>query len=672
MSTISAASELSKLSASRPSALRHRLLQDLAELQSQPYPNVKVHVRDEDYSEACLMLDVEGYAPMHLTVEFPARYPLEPPKIKMNSDVVHPNIFGSYICASILNTTEGYTPAYTLKGIAIQLLSFFGSDRIEQVGGGSSIGLQDYKKLQREMRDMFRCEECGFGRFEQRHTPTAALSDFIKDPRARAQFMMEDAVLVRDGEDAAMDTSEDATESPNDKKALGPIQKASLPDEILLLICEELETEDLMRFAQGWQRIGSVMTKFDIIRTRELQCFCFKKDYMMAKLGVGVTLSSNMRVGFFESEFDLLSLEGFKTYGINRSVQGVNFEHWLPLPISHGHWRSVKQDAFQSLTRLATEARLASVAPINVIYHFMNDVVVKLNKKTEEATSRSPFYPFQENAKSTLTHASEKAIESYFHLFHLLLCMATEQPSIVQSANTKIARFMGGETSKEVCPNLGHLLVATLISDYDLSPAVIRAIIKETIIRNSVWVLDKKGANMPELAYMEKSEVSQYRLMKTFEAGKTSYRLLMFLNLFRKTAVGNPRKPLNQLCEEAFARHGAPPRGSAKHLADSIKRIHAITTFSEFLSCMGLEKPSAAWFTSFLRTCMEESTKVGYSQMPINQAQALYLRLKKEPAVAADPNLYPMSVNIESRSFFPGKGYGTPRGGRGGGRGRGR
>ncbi|KAH8650595.1 hypothetical protein BGZ60DRAFT_389069 [Tricladium varicosporioides] len=653
MATASSASEPSKLSGGRPFALRNRLLQDLAELQSQPYPNIKVHVRDEDYSEACLILDVEGYGQMHLTVEFPARYPLEPPKIRMNSDVSHPNIFGSYICASILNTTEGYTPAYTLKGIAIQLLSFFGSDHIEQVGGGGSIGLQSFKQLQRETDDIFRCEECGFG---------------------RSKFMMKDAITVYDGadpdEDTAMDTTEDATEVAKEK-AVGPIQNSGLPDEILLLICEKLETEDLMRFAQGWQRIGSVMTKFDIIRTRELQCFCFKKDYMVTKLGVGVSLS-HMRLGFFESEFDLLSLEGFKTYGINRSVQGVYFEHWLPLPISHGHWRSVKQDAFQSLTGLATEARLASVAPINVIYHFMNDVVVKLNKKTEEATARSHFYSFAEAAKSTLTHASEKAIESYFHLFHLLLCMATEQPSIVQSANSKIAKFMSGETSKEFCPNLGHLLVATLISDYDLSPPVIRAIIKETIIRNAVWVLDKKGANMPELAYMEKSEVSQYRLMKTFEASKTSYRLLMFLNLFRKTAVGNPRKPLNQLCEEAFDRHGAPPRGSAKHLAESIKRIHAVTTFSEFLSCMGLERPSAAWFTSFLRTCMGESTKAGYSQMPVNQAQALYLRLKKEPGVAVDPGLYPMSVNIESRSFFPGKGYGATRGGRGGGRGRGR
>lgn len=31
----------------------------------------------------------------------------------------------------------------------------------------------------------------------------------------------------------------------------------------------------------------------------------------------------------------------------------------------------------------------------------------------------------------TLSHASEKAVEAYFTLFHLLLCLATEQPALV-------------------------------------------------------------------------------------------------------------------------------------------------------------------------------------------------------------------------------------------------
>lgn len=145
--------------------------------------------------------------------------------------------------------------------------------------------------------------------------------------------------------------------------------------------------------------------------------------------------------------------------------------------------------------------------------------------------------------------------------------------------------FISGRTSKADCPNLGDLLVAALISEINITEDVIKAILKETVTRNVVWMLNTN----PELAYLEPSAVSEYRLHHSFQACKTSYRLLIFLNLFHKTAVGVPRKPLNQLRDEAFERHGAPPRGSAKGLADDIKRIHEVDRFPDFLAAMDIE-----------------------------------------------------------------------------------
>jgi hypothetical protein len=141
----------------------------------------------------------------------------------------------------------------------------------------------------------------------------------------------------------------------------------------------------------------------------------------------------------------------------------------------------------------------------------------------------------------------------------------------------------------------------------------------------------------------------------------------MFLNLFRTVAVGNPRKPLPQLRDEAFARHGAPPQGSAKGLADSIKRIHKVSNFPEFLLAMGLGKPSAAWFTNFLRACVQDSIAKGYSKMPITQNEALYLRLMKEPYVEVEQGMQGTYVAASRLSFFPGNVRGDNRGGRGGG-----
>ena len=123
--------------------LRQRLMRDVAELQGRPYPNISLYLRDQDMTKACLILTPNGDDPLHLTVHFGDRYPLSAPRVTIQSKVVHPNVSGSYICASILNTEEGYTPAYTLKGIAIQLLSFFGSNKVEQIGTGGELDLAE-------------------------------------------------------------------------------------------------------------------------------------------------------------------------------------------------------------------------------------------------------------------------------------------------------------------------------------------------------------------------------------------------------------------------------------------------------------------------------------------------------------------------------------------------
>jgi hypothetical protein len=134
------------------------------------------------------------------------------------------------------------------------------------------------------------------------------------------------------------------------------------------------------------------------------------------------------------------------------------------------------------------------------------------------------------------------------------------------SANELLRRFARGKSSEIECPNLGVLFVAALVSEVEMTNSMIKSIIKETITRNVVWMLDSKGANMPELAYLEHSAVSSYRLQKTFDASKTHLRHLMFLNLFRKTALGNPRKSLNKLRCEFFERHGAPTQDQTRSL----------------------------------------------------------------------------------------------------------
>ncbi|KAI0107931.1 hypothetical protein F4776DRAFT_414896 [Hypoxylon sp. NC0597] len=597
--------------------LQRRLLEDIKELVEKPYPNVILHTYDHDISVACLVLTPTDYKPLHMTVSFSKDYPLQPPNIKMDTTVHHPNVLGDYICATILRPSDDHTPAYTLKGIAIQLLSFFSSSSVEQEYGGK-MSLEKYRVLDHALIDEFQCRWCHFGK------------DRPMWPMNRPVGPRRIAYDARVGSNPQQwPDLQGGTESPPRIPQLDlPVVQHEevktckidrMPNELLLHVVENLDFDEMTRFACAWPRVSNIIRDFDVVRQRELQCFCLKKDYRSVKLGVGVCIER----GQLSSEFDLLSQDAYKLWNHRHSVNNIHFQHWLPLPISHQHWRRVKGDVKGSLNAMVQEVR--NVGPFGqtqVLFTFMNDVVVRLNR-VAVTDNRA--------RKSNLRHASEKAIDSYFHLFHLLVCLATENHSIVEHANSLLRNFMGGKQSKNDCPNLGHLLIALLISDIEVTDALMKAIIVEAITRNVVWLLDRKGAFMPELSFLEEQPVSAYRLDKTFEGSRTSYRLLMFSELFRRTARPSHKKPLTQVRDELFERHGAPPRNAAQELSEMVRRLHTIDNFPAFLKEMGLQnKPDPRRFTALLRDTVRKSMARGYSTWGMPKQYALLLRVKKD------------------------------------------
>lgn len=612
-----------------PTDLRKRLLRDITELKTKPYPNIELKIRDDDLSTACLILTPEGWGPLHLSVFFHDRYPLSPPRVRMDTSIIHPNVFSGYICASILNTHEGYTPAYTLKGIAIQLLSFFGSDSIEQDYGGA-VDLGQFRGMaRRKPYQPYHCQRCHFRPKPPKRSIPGLM--YVSDSRAAHSPVVPAAA-----------TTGETRINPR----LFFIDK--LPPEVILRVLDVLDFEDLTSFSRAWERVGRLITYSNIVRLRELQCFVLKESHQREKLGVGVCVVFTGRQGNLQSEFDLISNKAYRDYRIRESIHGIPFQHWLPLPLSQRHWRQVGHDVQQALRSISEAAKIKD--SITVLYAFMNDIVVRLNSDLQRPRDWT-----LGSEKSTLRHASEKAIESYFHLFHLLLCLATgpEGGSIVRDANRMIRAFMSGHTDKQAIPSLGYLLVALLISDIHPTEALMKAIVKEAITRNVVWMLDRKGAGMAELGYLESDAVSAYRLKKTFEGSRTSYRLLMFSQLFRATARPGPAEPrpanaptslptpsgksLTQLRDELFARHGAAPPGTAARLASEVRRLQQIDDFPSFLREMGVEIPSASAFTAFLRYSIKASAHKGYSKSTDVYFESLAsLRIYRDPDIDAN------------------------------------
>ncbi|KAK8877675.1 SUMO-conjugating enzyme ubc9 [Apiospora arundinis] len=709
--------------------MRQRLLLDIDEMTRKPYPNIHLHVGD-DLDHMCLVLSPPGWKPMHLFIESLQEFPMHPPTIRMDSEVYHPNVFGGYICATILNDSRYYTPAYTLQGIAIQLLSFFGSDKIEQDYGGVSVDLKEYRGMKQNFSysgPFVGCERCGFKIGEGSTQVNKLGNSRNRDASGAMQFhrhntetsapalatfnrwsQLEAAANHHPSDSTEADEEEEEEEEGNED---GPFAINGLPNEILLQILEELDDfEDLTSLARAWPRVSALIAEHDVVRQRELQCFVTKKTYRDPGVKLGVGVSTDHRGGELASEFDLVSQQAF-ALGTRASVQNIPFARWLPLPISHRHWDAVRHNAKASLQRLKEHVKLQNPTNAQVLYSFMNDIVVKLNlvnaDDNKNDNNNNGYYNSFNSSASTLRHASEKAIESYFHLFHLLVCLATENPEIVTQANALINNFLKGNRDKSHCPNLGHLLVALLVSDVPVTDELRRAIIKEAITRNVVWLLnpvnsrgrgnDSNKKSYPELAYLEPDEVSAYRLDKTFQGSRTSYRLLMFSELFRRTARpytattrgSNSPNPapatLAETRDALFRRHGAPPPGAAARLASEVRRLHTINDFPAFMREMGLSPsqiPNAAQFTAILRKTVHASVQQGYSRWTLPQTDALALRLRREcePTVGIPKVLAEMvreaphlpRVSLQGVSFFPdrdnGGRRGSPRarGGRGG------
>jgi ubiquitin-protein ligase len=657
--------------------LRQRLLSDIQELQQQPYPGITLHFQDEDaLQRACLVLSPPGRNSLHLTIHFGDSYPLNPPNVTIQSVIDHPNVFNEYICASILNTEEGYTSAYTLKGICIQLLSFFSSDTIEQMHGDGVINLNQWQEEGErnamelvagnphiQFRPPYQCNRCGFGQKEEAPTSEESSTEQQQDV-----------------------TMTEAQPPYATAKADAKIGLIDLPNEVLLLVCDYLDEEGLLLAAKAWNGFGRVMRQYNIIHVREMQCFTLKKGFKDATLGVGIHVQGRE----IQSEFDLVSLEAFCDLDVKRSVQGLGFEYWLPLPISQMHWAyRAKKHVYASIHQIGSGARLNG-SPATILYSFLNDVVVRLCREASEGkpTDRNSMLRYlidEMPAKSTLTHASEKAIESYFHLYHLLLCLAIDNPAVVRDANCMIKDFLDGKRDKQRVPSLGHLLIMVFISDHPVTEDLTKAIIKEAVTRNVVWMLDSKGSGLAELSFLEADAVSEYRLRKTFEAGKTSYRLLMFAKLMQRcvTATASTTDPesgeitelsIQQRCKELFDRHGAPPSGAAATLAEQVRKIQRVNDFPNFLKVMGVQTmPKKDEFTKWLRGTLSESVDKGYSKWALTQQEALLMRKLKEPGVGVLEGMQPAHTVRGRYSFFPeerNRQGGTYRGGRGGRSGR--
>lgn len=127
---------------------KRRLLRDLKEL-NQEQPNL-LTVSAQPTSNifqwrACLKPDEGHYegTVFHVKMTFPETYPRDPPHVTLCTSIPHPNVFDDWICLDMLKPHtsstpyEGWTSAYSVTSILLQLQSFLFAENIPQDYGGN-------------------------------------------------------------------------------------------------------------------------------------------------------------------------------------------------------------------------------------------------------------------------------------------------------------------------------------------------------------------------------------------------------------------------------------------------------------------------------------------------------------------------------------------------------
>ena len=346
------------------------------------------------------------------------------------------------------------------------------------------------------------------------------------------------------------------------------------------------------------------------------------------------------------------------------STLGTPFSAFLPLALTPSHFRKALPIIRVSLRQLAvgSTGQLTGKAILDVFAALMNQIIVQLMKTCDDARNMSQRNP-------SVLQASEKALQGYAHLHHLLLSLCAEQPDIATEAERLLNSFLEEPAARDKIrtPNLGHLLVYLLVAGASNGwDKLAQPFLREMLVRNVVFLLDPRHGNRPYLAHMEAEPVSDFRLEQTFTGSRTALRLLMF-QVYFLTHIGRPvGKTLTDLRQSYDRQYGVPGEGVSDSLLQAIKTIYTVPAWDKFFPRIGLSVPSKEVFCTVLRNSVKESAGRGYHVCPVSPAELLSLRAHEDPACRGGHRpLKPRSTGVPS--FFPQQSRGVSRG-RGGAR----
>lgn len=568
----------------------------------------------------------------HVILQFPTNYPESPPKVYLCHALDHPNVFGAplfssnggcsrfpYICLDMLQeayTNEpytGWTSAYSVTAILLQIQSFLFDENVPQHGGGTErnyTAASESTAIQRVLQHArsLMVTTTDFEGTKVVHThdkPWPPLQDVVAPLAVRAPNL----VVVDPWETYQRLAKRQKRE--NDVNVI-------LTDATLTHIYGFLEPCGLFQARNVCRRWRQVIITHNLLERRQICCFHSKVtlDDDNAILGVGIKITSfrDNRAGQMvslkdaSSPLDILSMEAFDQQGVRTGVWGKEqFDSFLPLIFNAGNGQRVtpeiKRRVFEIMKAVPAPSYVIRVGDgtgfqphmmFQLVSTLMNTMIVQLMKDVPRTGIQR--------------HASEAALEGYCAFHHMLLHFANIYPVMRDMANRQVDRFVRDpqQRLKKNTPNLGNLLVCLTLSNRGWQ-AMSKPFLLETFDRNVRWNL----ALYPSLAKPWCDP--QYRINKTFEASLTSLRLLMFQVYFTKH-LGRPAgtKGPDDVLKRYSQRLGRPTTAQKENLQQACKDILEVDTWTGFFERCDIPLPPREELVQILQQAVTNSLNNGY------------------------------------------------------------
>ena len=337
----------------------------------------------------------------------------------------------------------------------------------------------------------------------------------------------------------------------------------------------------------------------EVLATKaQLFCFHTRQTFEDDILGIPISYKRNPRtkeIQYISTTLDLLSKDAFQGDKVRKSVWKRPFTHWMPLYITPTHFQKSEQQFQNAIARLCDSNTFKPWMILDVIPKLMNTMVVSV--------------------MSGETHASIVALEGYCAFHHILLKMIEKYPKLSERIDSKISDFIKDERqrTKDNCPSLGDFIPLLAVSENYCWNDVRSAYVQENFDRNALWVIKQyPRLKNPDRGYGSKQIKNMDRLSKTFDANRTSMRLLMF-HVYFLTKIARPNgRSLKEVTSNYDLFYGRPTSQMKEDLQNYCKNVLDIDGWPGLFRMIGMNPPTPQSVTFVLNQAMVNSKRKGY------------------------------------------------------------